>query len=163
MDKREGDWNGLQLCFSKFIFIVCEVWYNAWKTLTVLDWNTQGKWKTQFMHFFSGGRGWRGGSEHKSSANGEFKMFDLTMLISFSSVTTTAMRNWKKYNLCQCLKSSFIIIKKTTIKRGNDPGHDQFTLLFVLTKFYVKQCVVMCYKITCPDFTSWLKSISTAA
>ena len=38
--------------FSKFIFIVCGVWYNAWKTLTVLDWNTQGKWKTQFMHFF---------------------------------------------------------------------------------------------------------------
>ena len=48
------------------------------------------------MHFFlggGGGGGGEGGSEHKSSANGEFKMFDLTMLISFSSVTTTAMRN----------------------------------------------------------------------
>ena len=47
---------------------------------------------------------------HKSSANSEFKMLDLTMFISFSNVTTTAMRNWKKYNLCQCLKSSFLII-----------------------------------------------------
>ena len=46
------------------------------------------------MHFFSGKgvHGGGGGSEHKSSANGEFKMFDI-MLISFSSVTTTAMRN----------------------------------------------------------------------
>ena len=60
-------------------------------------------------------------------------------------------------------KKFFYYYKKTTIKRGNDPGHDQFTLLLVLTKFYVKQCVVMCFKITCPDFTSWLKSISTAA
>ena len=43
--------------------------------------------------FFCLGGGGGGGSEHKSSANGEFKMFDVTMLISFSSITTTAMRN----------------------------------------------------------------------
>ena len=49
---------------------------------------------TVYTFFFWGeGVGGEGGSEHKSSANGEFKMFDLTMLISFSSITTTAMRN----------------------------------------------------------------------
>ena len=51
-----------------------------------------GEIKNTVYAFFlgEGGGGW--GSEHKSSANGEFKMFDI-MLISFSSVTTTAMRN----------------------------------------------------------------------
>ena len=49
--------------------------------------------KNTVYAFFFWGEGVGGGSEHKSSANGEFKMFDLTKLISFSSVTTTAMRN----------------------------------------------------------------------
>ena len=47
---------------------------------------------TVYAFFLGEGGGGGGGSEHKSSANGEFKMFDI-MLISFSSVTTTAMRN----------------------------------------------------------------------
>ena len=48
---------------------------------------------TVYAFFFWGEGVGGGGSEHKSSANGEFKMFDLTMLISFSSITTNAMRN----------------------------------------------------------------------
>ena len=50
------------------------------------------------LFFFLGGGG-EGGSEPKNSANGEFKMFDITLLISFSRVNTT-MRNGKKHNLC---------------------------------------------------------------
>ena len=59
---------------------------------------------TVYAFFFWGEGGGVGGSEPKSSVNGEFKMFDLTLFISFSRVNTT-MQNWKKYNLCQCLKS----------------------------------------------------------
>ena len=53
-----------------------------------------GEIKNTVYAFFlgEGGGGGGGGSEHMSCANGEFKMFDI-MLISFSSVTTTAMRN----------------------------------------------------------------------
>ena len=41
MDSVTEDWNGWQLCFlktyypkrfSKFISVVCNVWYNAWET-----------------------------------------------------------------------------------------------------------------------------------
>ena len=49
--------------------------------------------KNTVYAFFSGGGGEGvGGSEPKNSANGEFKMFDITLLISFSRVNTT-MRN----------------------------------------------------------------------
>ena len=54
--------------------------------------------KNTVYAFFSSWEG-GGGSEPKNSANGEFKMFDITLLISFSRVNTT-MRNGKKHNLC---------------------------------------------------------------